>query len=76
VESLQKTPKKEDKPPGERLPKCRERAKKLLAAISPNDETARDKVLEELNECLKKGLAPAIRKGKDEISFQQKVSVL
>lgn len=74
VESLSKVPKNEDKPLSGRLPKCRERAKRLLERAPPNDKSAQDKILEELNECLKKGLAPALRSGKNEIQFQRKVS--
>lgn len=76
VKNLDRLPKQKDEPLVERLPKCRERAKKLLETISPNDEEAKDEVLHDLNDCLKKGLAPTFQRGKDEISFQKKVSSL
>ena len=74
VESIDMALEIEGKSFGEHLPKCRERAMKLLETIPPNGGATTDKILKDLKECLKNGLGPAIRRRKDEIRFERKVS--
>lgn len=72
MNNLDNIPKRKAQSPEEKFPKCRQRAKKQLENIVAGDVDTKRAVMEELNECLKRGLAPAIREGTNEIVFERK----
>lgn len=68
VPSLRMAPKATENPK-DRLIQCRNAAKKELERIDPSDKQAQDQITKDFGACVKKGIATAIRKGLDQITF-------
>ncbi len=70
VENLANVPKQEQLSPDQVLKKCQLRAKRKLEDVTSDDKEIQEQITTEIHSCLRKGLAPVIRRAKEELHFQ------